>query len=127
MKRILIVEDDPNLRTVIRLVVERAGYEVREARHGVEALESIGESVPDVIVADMRMPLMTGAELIRRIRSDSAIATIPIVLLTGLQEHPAELRLADAVVAKPFEPADLVSTLDRVLLAARKASAGGQG
>ena len=115
LRRILIVEDDPNLRAVIRLVVERANYEVREARHGADALESIAAWVPDVIVADMRMPVMNGAELIGRIRSDPAIASIPIVLLSGIQEQTAESRLASAVVAKPFEPADLLATLKRVL------------
>ena len=75
MSRILIVEDDSNLRVVIRMVLERAGYEVTEARHGAEALESIGVEMPDLVIADMTMPVMTGVELIDRIHANAATAS----------------------------------------------------
>jgi CheY-like chemotaxis protein len=113
--RILIVEDDPNLRVVIRMVLERAGYEVAEARHGVAALESIGTGPPDLVIADMRMPLMDGVELMEQIRSNSETASLPVVLLSGLQVDEAASRLATAVVAKPFEPADLLASVARAL------------
>jgi CheY-like chemotaxis protein len=117
MSRILIVEDDPNLRVVIRMVLERAGYEVAEARHGAEALESIGVEMPDLVIADMTMPVMTGVELIDRIHSNAATASLPIVLLSGMQVDSAVSRLVNAVVLKPFEPADLVASIDRALQA----------
>lgn len=115
MKRVLIVEDDPNLRVVIRMVLERAGYEVAEARHGVSALESIGVEPPDVVIADMTMPVMGGVELIDRIQSNPATAALPIVLLSGRQVETDVSRLVNAVVLKPFEPADLVESIDRAL------------
>jgi CheY-like chemotaxis protein len=77
VKRILIVEDDRDLRFVIRMVVERAGYDVSEARHGVAALESIGAEPPDLVIADLTMPVMSGVELIDQIRSNPATASIP--------------------------------------------------
>ena len=117
MSRILIVEDDSNLRVVIRMVLERAGYEVAEARHGAEALESIGVEMPDLVIADMTMPVMTGVELIDRIHANSATASLPIVLLSGLQVDSAVSQLVNAVVLKPFEPADLVASIDRALQA----------
>ena len=117
MKRILIVEDDPNLRVVIRMVLERVGYEVTEARHGVAALELIDGGAPDLVIADMRMPVMDGVELMDRIRSKPETATLPIVLLSGLQVDDRAWRLATAVVAKPFEPADLLTSIARALQA----------
>ena len=117
MKRVLIVEDDPNLRVVIRMVLERAGYEVAEARHGVSALESIDVEPPDVVIADMTMPVMGGVELIDRIQSNPTTASLPIVLLSGRQVETAVSRLVNAVVLKPFEPADLVASIDRAMRA----------
>ena len=115
MKRILIVEDDPHLRVVIRMVLERAGYDVDEAMHGAAALEAIELQVPDLVIADMTMPVMNGPELIDRIQCDPARASIPIVLLSGRQVGPDVSRLVNAVVLKPFEPADLLASIDRAL------------
>jgi CheY-like chemotaxis protein len=117
VQRILIVEDDPNLRVVIRMVLERAGYEVAEARHGVAGLESIDRDPPDLVIADMRMPMMDGVELMDRIRANPETAYMPIVLLSGLQVDATAERLATAVVAKPFEPADLLASIARSLRA----------
>jgi CheY-like chemotaxis protein len=115
VNRILVVEDDANLRVVIRMVLERAGYEIAEAMHGEAALESIRLELPDLVVADMTMPVMGGIELIDRIQSNPATASLPIVLLSGLQVDSAVSRLVRAVVLKPFEPADLVDSIDRAL------------
>ena len=119
MTRILVVEDDPNLRLVIRMVLERAGYEVAEARHGAEALESIGVEMPDLVIADMTMPVMNGVELIDRIQANAATAALPIVLLTSLHVDSAISRRAGAVVLKPFEPSDLLASIGRALRADR--------
>lgn len=115
MKRILIVEDDRDLRFVIRMILERAGFDVAEARHGVAALESIGTGPPDLIIADLTMPVMTGVELVDQIRSNPATASIPIVLLSGGQVDSPTMQLVDAVVTKPFEPDDLVACIESAL------------
>ncbi len=115
MTRILVVEDDANLRVVIRMVLERAGYEIDEARHGAAALDSIRIESPDLVIADMTMPVMGGVELIDRIQSNPATASIPIVLLSGRQVDSAVAGLVSAVVLKPFEPADLIASIDRTL------------
>ncbi|MHB8587490.1 MAG: response regulator [Candidatus Dormibacteraceae bacterium] len=112
---VLIVEDDRNLRVVIRMILEQAGYQVSEARHGIAALELMETRMPDVVVADMRMPLMNGAELMARLRANPSTASVPIVLLSGLSADPEVSKLADAVVAKPFEPADLLAAIRRSL------------
>lgn len=114
--KVLVVEDDASLRVVIRMVLERGGYEVDEAAHGRAALESVAASRPDVVLADMKMPIMGGLELIERLRSNSTSAGIPVVLLSGgefNEGHPAS-----ALVTKPFEPADLLATISSVLAGA---------
>ena len=68
--------------------------------------------MPDLVLADLRMPLMSGVELIGRLRSSPRTASVPIVLLSGLLPEPEVTRLANAVVAKPFEPADLLAAID---------------
>jgi CheY-like chemotaxis protein len=110
-KTVLIVEDDLSLRTVIRMVLEQARYEVLEARHGAAALELMESDLPDVVIADLRMPLMNGVELIGRMRSSPKTASVPIVLLSGLLPEVEVTKLADAVVAKPFEPAELLAAV----------------
>lgn len=116
-KTVLVVEDDQSLRTVIRMVLEHASYEVLEARHGIAALELMETEMPDLVIADMRMPLMNGVELIGRLRSSPATASVPIVLLSGLVPDPEVSSLANAVVVKPFEPADLLAAISGALKA----------
>jgi len=117
VKRVLIVEDDQSLRVVIRMVLEQARYEVIEARHGAAALELMESEMPDLVLADLRMPLMGGVELIGRLRSSPRTASVPIVLLSGLLPDPEVTKLANAVVAKPFEPADLLAAISGSLVA----------
>ncbi len=99
MARILIVDDEPDIRFMIRLVFERAGHEVAEARNGAIGLKSVKATPPDLVVTDIMMPVMDGLELIERLRSDPETATIPILVVSGNTELGTA---ADAVVAKPF-------------------------
>lgn len=112
-----MVDDDPTLRLVIRMVLERGGYEIDEAPHGKAALELMTSATPDAVVADLRMPVMGGLELIRRMRGEAATERVPVVVLTGVADIGDVSDLAGAVLVKPFEPADLLSTLDRLLSA----------
>jgi len=119
LKRILIVEDDRDLRFVIRMILERAGYEVAEARNGMAALESIGAEPPDLIIADLTMPVMTGVELVDQLRANPATVSIPVVLLSGGQVDAATSQRVEAVVTKPFEPDHLVACIESALHADR--------
>jgi len=103
---ILVVDDEPNIRFLLRVTLEGAGYEVVEAQHGVVALERAQESRPDLVVTDLMMPLMGGRELIERLRSDPETASIPILVLSansGLLAGDA-----DRAMAKPFDPETLL-------------------
>jgi CheY-like chemotaxis protein len=113
--RVLVVDDDPTLRLVIRLVLERGGYEIDEAPHGKAALEAMTSAVPDVVVADMRMPVMSGLELIHRMRAEAATERVPVILLTGVSDVGDMKDLASAVLIKPFEPAHLLSTVGELI------------
>jgi CheY-like chemotaxis protein len=115
LKAVLVVEDDQSLRVVIRMILENAGYAVSEARNGRAALESIEGGRPDVILADMRMPIMNGVELVHHLRADATTASIPVVLMSGLLTDSDGSSAADAIVAKPFEPADLLGAITRLL------------
>jgi CheY-like chemotaxis protein len=112
VSRILIVEDDPSLRSMLRLIFEFAGYEVAEAAHGRAALDLISASeLPDVVTTDLMMPIMNGNEFIRRLRSEPRTASIPIVVVSANAEAAEGVTAserADALMSKPFIPASLV-------------------
>jgi CheY-like chemotaxis protein len=109
--RVLIVDDESSMRFLLKYVLESGGYEVVEAPNGVVALAQIAESRPDLVVTDMMMPGMGGAELIARLRSERETESIPVVVVSS--QH-AISSVADAVVTKPFEPDELLETV-RVL------------
>ncbi len=108
-----MVEDDSSLRSVIRMVLENHGYAVSQAQHGGDALEQMEVSPPDLVLADLRMPIVDGPELVRRIRANEALRAIPVGLLTGDPDGARDENGADFVVIKPFEPADLVSAIEK--------------
>ena len=114
MTRVLVVEDDPTLRRVIELVLDARGYAVDQARHGGAALDRMAELPPDVVVADLRMPLMDGHELLQRMRAEPRLEAIPVILLTGNVEAASEAVGADVIITKPFEPADLCAAIERL-------------
>lgn len=100
---------------MLRLIFERAGYEVVEAEHGGQALERLHDSRPDVVITDLMMPVMDGLGLIRRLRSNRDTSTIPIVVVSANPDGAEAVRAADAAVAKPFLPAELVQMVKSLL------------
>ncbi|HEX3783137.1 MAG TPA: response regulator transcription factor [Pseudonocardiaceae bacterium] len=124
--RILVVDDDVNVRDVVRRYLERAGYAVAVAGDGELALRIIAESEPDLVVLDLMLPGIDGLEVCRRIRGHSAV---PVVMLTALGEEDeriAGLQLgADDYVAKPFSPRELVLRVASVLRRARGTAPSG--
>ena len=83
MARILVVDDEPDQRFLLRRIFERAGHEVTEATDGAAAVKAIRELPPDLVVTDMMMPIMGGAEFIQCLRDDPATAHIPILAASG--------------------------------------------
>ncbi len=97
------------MRFLVRVTLEYAGYEVVDAHHGAAALERAAESPPDLVITDLMMPVMGGRELIDRLRSNPATASIPIIVLSA----NGSLRAGDADVAldKPFEVDELLANV----------------
>ena len=83
-KMILVVEDSPDERSFVVSVLEDAGYLVREAADGEEAMASVGEQRPDLITLDMTMPEKSGVSVYRSLKTDDGLADIPVVVVTGL-------------------------------------------
>src|ERR1700682_3577367 len=102
MKTILVVDDDPIIRFLLRLIFESAGYAVIEAQHGLAALIRIKDVLPDLVVTDMMMPVMDGGELITHLRSDPRTAGLRILAVTGNPEARESAGAADVVMGKPF-------------------------
>lgn len=113
MFKILVVDDEPDLRYLLRRIFVRAGHEVTDAGNGAAALRAVANSPPDLVVTDMMMPVMGGAELIRRLRADPGTVRIPILALTG-DVHLA--RGADAVLPKPYRSAEILTAATALLV-----------
>jgi CheY-like chemotaxis protein len=112
LSRILVVDDEPAQRSLLRRILERAGHEVSDAGDGAAALQAVRESPPDLVVTDMMMPVMSGAELIRQLRCEPDTAGIPILVASGDSHLAAG---ADAVVTKPFSWSHLVEVAEALL------------
>ncbi|MGM0557926.1 MAG: response regulator transcription factor [Myxococcota bacterium] len=115
-KQILIADDDPHIREVVRFALEKAGFETEEAADGLEALEMVGDLEPDLVVLDIMMPEMDGTDVCRKLRQDSSI---PIVFLSSKDDEidrVVGLELGgDDYVTKPFSPRELVARVKAVL------------
>ena len=121
-KRILVVDDDPSIRFLLRLIFESAGYQVTEAQHGLAALIHIRDAIPDLVVTDMMMPVMDGGELIKHLRSEPHTSGLPILAVTANPRSREAAENADAVLPKPFDRSELLARVS-MLLAAETAQA----
>jgi CheY-like chemotaxis protein len=112
VSKILVVDDEPDLRFILRRIFEGAGHEVADAGHGAAALECVRRWRPELVVTDMMMPVMGGHELIRRLRADPATAQIAILAVTGNGELADA---ADALLAKPYQPNQILAVANILL------------
>ena len=118
-KRLLVVDDEPNLLRAVAACLRAEGYEVTTARSGAEALVRLAETVPDLIVSDIRMPGMDGYQLARQLRASSRTSLVPVVFLTAKDETSDRVEGfrsgVDAYLTKPFEPDELVAVIAGIL------------
>ena len=117
--RVLVVDDYPDAREMYAEYLQYSGFEVIEATNGAEALKRAIESVPDIILMDLSLPVMDGWEATRRLKADARTAGIPVVALTGHAlagiSEGAKSAGCDAFVTKPCLPEDLVKEIRQVL------------
>jgi DNA-binding NarL/FixJ family response regulator len=119
VKRLLVVDDEPNLLRAVAAVLRGEGFDVATARSAREALLTIAESVPDLIVSDIRMPGMDGFAFARQLRQSPQTALIPIVFLTAKDETEDRVEGfrsgVDVYLTKPFEPNELIAVVKNIL------------
>ena len=124
MAKVLIVDDEPNIREVVGLYLRRDGHTVVSATDGEEALEAFRESEPDLVVLDLMLPKISGLEVCRRMRADRRV---PLIMLTARgeeEERIVGLSLgADDYVVKPFSPRELAARVAAVLRRVEDSSA----
>ena len=109
--RILVADDDPDLREIVRLTLERDGYDVIEAADGDQALERAIDSAPSLILLDLIMPGADGVDTCRRLKSDRRTLSVPVIFISGKGDGQARARVmqlgADDYLNKPLDPRDL--------------------
>src|SRR5215468_3433970 len=128
--RVLVVEDNDESRELYVLVLTRAGFEVKEAVGGEEALEMLPQCEPDLLITDIRTPSMSGVDLIRRIRGEEKWANLPIIAISAYSHDQlahAAIQGATRVLRKPFEPNRLLSAVFELTRKIRARSASVQG
>ena len=117
--RILVVEDQPDNRQIIRDLLSSVGYELIEAEDGAAGVRLAASERPDLILMDIQLPVLDGYEATRRIKADPELSSIPIIVVTSyaLSGDDAKARAAgcDAYVAKPFSPRQLLATVRQFL------------
>ena len=118
MSRVLVVDDDPNLRELVTIRLQRAGHRVVAADSAAEALAVVQErGAPDVVVLDVTMPGMTGLELLPVLRSLEGCADLPAIFLSGRVEHhdiEAGRALNATYLTKPFSAVALCKSVERL-------------
>ncbi|HEU4767145.1 MAG TPA: response regulator transcription factor [Pyrinomonadaceae bacterium] len=118
-RRLLVVDDEPNLLRAVAACLKAEDYEVSTARSGHEALLQLAEAVPDLIISDIRMPGMDGYKLARQLRGSPRTALVPIVFLTAKDETADRIEGfragVDAYLTKPFEPGELIAVVNGIL------------
>jgi two-component system phosphate regulon response regulator PhoB len=120
MKRVLIIEDQADIRKLIRMTLEFEPYEIHDAADGASGLRLACEVIPDLMLLDVMMPgELDGLQVCARVRADPALQATLVVLLTArgqLQDRAAGVHAgADAYLVKPFSPLQLIETIERLM------------
>jgi two-component system response regulator VicR len=119
-KKVLCIEDEPEMIDLIKLILERKGFEVVGAVGGAEGLEVIRREKPDLILLDLMMPEVDGWEVFRQIRADEQLKPIPVIVVTAKAQSidkvlGLHIAKVDDYVTKPFGPQELLNSVNKVL------------
>jgi chemosensory pili system protein ChpA (sensor histidine kinase/response regulator) len=125
----MVVDDSLTVRRVTQRLLEREGYQVLLAKDGVDALDQLQQSRPDIMLVDIEMPRMDGFDLTRHVRGNEATRAIPIVMITSRtadkhRNYALELGV-DAYFGKPFQEPVLLAALDDLLAGSARAPLSG--
>jgi len=128
MKKVLVVDDDVDVRKFVSKLIERAGYEAVEAKNGIEGVAKVREDKPDLIILDVLMPKQSGIRMYRELKTDEAFKDFPVIMLSAIapksffrsQEVLAEFAgesvpEPEAYMEKPEEPEELIALMKKIL------------
>ena len=118
-KKVLVVDDEIHIVHVVAIKLRNNGYEVIMAANGAEGLKLACSEKPDIIVTDFQMPVMTGLELVKKLRQDKATKDIPVIMLTARSfsiedGKKQELQISE-LLSKPFSPRELLKSIEDIL------------
>jgi DNA-binding response OmpR family regulator len=118
MRKLLIVDDEEGVRSLVRMTLESDKYEILEAKRGDDALRLVREHLPDLVLLDVMLPDTSGVEVCRALKSDPDTAPVTIVMLTAKAQNSdledAEGAGADGYFTKPFSPVALLRRVDMI-------------
>ncbi len=118
-KRLLLIDDDPNLILLVKDYLEFRGYDVITAENGREALEVLANDIPNMIICDVMMPEMDGYTFVKQVREDERTSLIPVLFLSAKGQSQDRIKGlntgADIYMVKPFEPEELVAQVESTL------------
>ncbi|MEP7290403.1 MAG: response regulator [Chloroflexota bacterium] len=119
-RRLVCIEDDPEVTELMRLIVARHGFELLEARNGLRGIEMVKETQPDLVLLDLMMPGLDGWEVFDQLKSNPETKNVPIIIVTArahFDDRVAEMRAANDgnLLTKPFTPAQLIQAINRIL------------
>ena len=118
-EKILVVDDEAHIVHVVSIKLRNNGYDVLTASNGAEAFEIACNEKPDIITTDYQMPVMTGLELIEKLRETEVTRDIPVILLTARsfaieEEQKQQLKISECL-SKPFSPKELLRSIEDIL------------
>ena len=119
VKRILCIEDEPEMIDLIRLILSRRGFDVYGASGGEEGIQMIREMHPDLVLLDLMMPDMDGWEVYQQMKAEASTRDIPVIVVTAKAQNidkvlGLHIAKVDDYIAKPFGPQELMDSVDRV-------------
>jgi DNA-binding response OmpR family regulator len=120
IKRILCIEDEPEMIDLIKLILNRRGFEVVGASGGKEGLKVVREIHPDLVLLDLMMPEMDGWEVYQQMKAEESTRNIPVIIVTAKAQNidkvlGLHIAKVDDYIAKPFGPQELIDSVEKIL------------
>ncbi|NVL91983.1 MAG: response regulator [Desulfobacterales bacterium] len=128
MKKVLIVDDDVDVTTLVSKLVERSGYKAMVAKNGVEGMDKVREDKPDLIILDILMPKESGIRMYRELKTDDPLKDIPVIILSAIAKRSffrsqkvldefagQSVPEPEAYIEKPEEPEELIELMKKIL------------
>ena len=118
-KRIVLAEDEPQIAKLVKFKLEKEGFEITWKDNGGDALDTIKQTRPDLVILDVMMPVMDGYHVLKKVKEDPELKHIPVIMLTAKGQERDVVKGFDLgsedYIVKPFRPAELVARIKKIL------------